>query len=69
MNTQIVTQNDLQEILGYKRPGDIARWLRDNGIHYFYKQGRVFTTIGLIESAGGLLPYSGVETNTQEQIL
>lgn len=69
MNNQIITQTDLEEMLGYKRAGDIARWLRDNKIKYFYKQGRIFTTIGLIEAAVGLFPSGKAEEYVTEQIL
>lgn len=69
MNKQIITQTDLEEMLGYKRAGDIARWLRDNEIKYFYKQGRIFTTIGLIEAAVGLFQSANAEGSIAEQIL
>ena len=69
MNTLIVTQSDLEEMLGYVRLGDIAKWLRDNQIKYFYVWGRIFTTVRLIEAAAGLVVIDYSEYRSSEPIL
>jgi hypothetical protein len=69
MNTHIVTQTDLEEMLGYVRPGDIAKWLRDNQIKYFYERGRIFTTVRLIEAAAGLVVIDHPDYRNPEPIL
>lgn len=52
MSSQLLTQSDLANWCGYKRQGDIERWLRDEGIKFFrVRDGKISTTIGLIEAA------------------
>ena len=44
---------DLKQITGYERSGDIKTNLEKQGITIFVgKDGRIFTTKGLIEAAG-----------------
>ncbi len=48
---------DLQQLTGYERMADVERCLRDQGIRYFRgRHGVLWTTLGLIEAAGGLTP-------------
>jgi hypothetical protein len=55
MNT-VVTFPQLCEITGYERSGDVERCLRAQGIRMFKGKGGVpWTTIDLINAAGGLL--------------
>lgn len=57
MRGPIVEWEDICAITGYERPADAARCLRDQGIKVFEgRSGRPWTTVGLIEAAGGLLP-------------
>lgn len=57
MRGSIVECEDICAITGYERPADAARCLREQGIKVFEgRNGRPWTTIGLIEAAGGLLP-------------
>lgn len=50
-----ITTEDLLELTGYEREGDLRRALDDQHIPYFLgKGGKPWTTIGLIESAKGL---------------
>jgi hypothetical protein len=54
MRGSIVETDDLCEITGYERPGDAARCLRDQGICIFNGRRGPWTTVGLIEAAGGV---------------
>lgn len=44
----------LMEITGYQRPADVARCLREQGVHVFEGRCGPWTTIELINLAGGL---------------
>lgn len=46
---------DLREITGYERVGDVRRCLERQNIRYFFGRDGVWTTIGLVEAAGGLM--------------
>ena len=62
-NTNILTQDDLEEITDYRQTADIARCLREQGVRVFTgKGGKVWTTIQLINAAGGVTP--GESTNS-----
>jgi hypothetical protein len=52
----ILTTTDLLAITGYDRPGDAARKLRAQGIHVFEGKDGIFTTLELVNAAGGVLP-------------
>lgn len=52
----ILTTADLLAITGYDRPGDAARKLRAQGVHIFEGKDRIFTTVDLLNAAGGVLP-------------
>jgi hypothetical protein len=47
---------DLQELTGYNRLSDVERCLDQAGIRYFRGKGGIWTTMGLIEAAGGIKP-------------
>lgn len=52
---------DLERLTGYKRQGDLEKWLRQNGVLFFRGQGgRVWTTVDAVNRALGL-------THTGEQ--
>jgi hypothetical protein len=55
----ILTTADLLAITGYDRPGDAARKLRAQGIHVFEGKDGIFTTIELVNAAGGVFPATG----------
>lgn len=60
MRGALVELEDLQAITGYDRSADIERCLKSQGIRVFYgRNGQLFTTLGLIEAAGGLTPANG----------
>lgn len=54
MRGSIVETEDLCEITGYARPADAAKCLRSQGIRVFDGRRGPWTTVGLIESAGGV---------------
>lgn len=55
------------EITGYKQVGDLEKCLKKQGIRFFYgKPGVIWTTLSLIEAAGGLKP---VNDNQKPEIL
>jgi hypothetical protein len=54
MRGSIVETADLCEITGYERPADAAKCLRSQGIRVFDGRRGPWTTVGLIESAGGI---------------
>jgi hypothetical protein len=57
VNAGILKLADLLEILGFEHAGQVERCLRQQGIRYFHgKGGAPWTTIDLIDQAGGLNP-------------
>jgi hypothetical protein len=52
----LVTFDDLKATTGYARLADVERCLKKAGIRYFYGRGGVWTTVDLINAAGGGLP-------------
>lgn len=53
----LVSFDMLSAVTGYERAGDITRSLRQQGIRFFYgKGGLPWTTIDLINAAGGIRP-------------
>lgn len=56
MNTNILTTDDLKIATGYDRQADIEKHLRENNIRYFRSRRGVWTTISLVNAAGGILP-------------
>jgi hypothetical protein len=54
--SHILTTADLLAATGYKRAGDMARELRAQGIKLFEGKDGPWTTIELVNAAGGILP-------------
>ena len=52
--SQVLSTTDLLRATGYKRQSDLERCLREQGVHVFYGKDGVWTTIDLINAAGGL---------------
>ena len=46
----------LSKLTGWHRPGDIVRNLRRQGIHVFEGKDGPWTTLELVNAAGGLKP-------------
>ena len=53
----ILTTEELQKLTGYDRPRDIERCLRDQGVRYFHGKKGPWTTVDLVNAAGGLVQY------------
>lgn len=54
--SEIITAEDLQQVTGYTRVADVERCLQKNNIRYFHSRRGVWTTLSLINAAGGILP-------------
>lgn len=46
--------DDLRALTGYERAADIEKCLQRNRIPYFYGRAGVWTTLALVNAAGGL---------------
>lgn len=56
MRGSLVECADLLAITGYEKPGDAARKLRAQGIRVFEGKDGIWTTLELINAAGGIIP-------------
>lgn len=56
--TGILTFQDLQSITGYNRRADVERILLDQGVRLFRGRTGPWTTLELINQAGGVKPAS-----------
>lgn len=66
----IVSCEQLREITGYKGTIAIAKCLRKQNIPFFYSKNGPWTTIDLINKAGGLKPQkSDAETYNPDNII
>lgn len=65
-NERIILPDDLSHITGYERPGDVERCLRTQGVRYFTGKDGPWTTIDLINAAGGLLSTELQKTGTND---
>lgn len=52
----VLTFQDLQRITGYARRSDVERTLADQGVRLFRGRLGPWTTIDLVNQAGGLRP-------------
>lgn len=52
----VLTFEDLKRITGYGRRADVERILHEQGIHVFRGRTGPWTTVDLINQAGGLRP-------------
>lgn len=51
-STAVLTESQLAESTGYKRRGDLEKYLQEQGIKFFTgKGGKLWTTTGLVEAA------------------
>jgi hypothetical protein len=55
MRGSILESADLLAITGYEKPGDAARALRKQGVHVFEGKAGIFTTVELLNAAGGII--------------
>lgn len=54
--TDVLTFEDLRRITGYTRPADVERNLREQGVRVFRGRTGPWTTVALINHAGGIRP-------------
>jgi hypothetical protein len=54
----VLTFQDLQHITGYQRRSDVERTLIDQGVRIFRGRAGPWTTLDLINQAGGINPAS-----------
>ncbi|WP_082228589.1 DUF4224 domain-containing protein [Pseudomonas moraviensis] len=54
----VLTFQDLQQVTGYQRRSDVERTLIDQGVRIFRGRSGPWTTIDLINRAGGIKPDS-----------
>lgn len=57
-----LTTDDLRELTGYERAGDVERCLTKQGVRYFIGRGGPWTTRELINAAGGIKAAANEET-------
>jgi hypothetical protein len=68
-NASVLSCDDLRAITGYQRAADVERCLRDQGVKIFYGRSGPWTTIELINQAGGLAPATNDDTYDPSAIL
>ena len=56
--SSVLTFDDLKRITGYTRRADVERTLREQGIRLFRGRNGPWTTVELVNHAGGLRPMS-----------
>ncbi len=56
MRGSVLETADLLAITRYQKPGDAARCLRAQGIKVFEGKDGIWTTIELVNAAGGIVP-------------
>lgn len=56
--SSVLTFDDLKRITGYIRRADVERTLREQGIRLFRGRNGPWTTVELVNQAGGLRPMS-----------
>ena len=65
----IITGEHLKEAMGYQNMADVEKKLVSRGIRFFPgKPGHIWTTLDLINAAGGLSPTSNEEKETSNKI-
>jgi len=66
MNSNILTFEELQKLTHCERMGDVQRHLEKDGIRYFHGRKSIWTTISLVNAAGGIV---GEQQQSNERIL
>lgn len=54
-NQNVITFEDLKIVTGYERAGDVEKCLQRDGIRYFTNRKGVWTTLALVNAAGGIV--------------
>lgn len=65
----ILEFEDLKRITGYTRLADVERCLSNQGVRVFFGRGGVWTTLDLINAAGGIRRAAGVEEDLYDASL
>ncbi|WFF40428.1 DUF4224 domain-containing protein [Salinicola endophyticus] len=65
----VLSCDDLRAITGYQRPADIERCLSEQGIRVFRGRLGPWTTLDLVNQAGGLRPANNDETYDPDTLL
>lgn len=60
-NSNLVSIEDLKEVMGYERSGDVEKKLIGCGVHVFPGKNGPWTTVDLLNAAGGLIPSKNEE--------
>ncbi|SDK70709.1 DUF4224 domain-containing protein [Billgrantia gudaonensis] len=68
-NSAVLSCEDLKAITGYRRAGDVARCLREQGVRVFHGRTGPWTTVDLINQAGGLEPRTDTEELNPRNVL
>lgn len=58
----VLTATDLSTLTGYARPADVERCLQKQGVRFFWGKDGPWTTIDLVNAAGGLRQSGNDET-------
>lgn len=54
-NQNVLTFEDLKKLTEYERAGDVERSLQKSGIRYFPSKKGCWTTLALVNAAGGIV--------------
>ncbi len=68
-NANVLSCEDLRAITGYQRAADIERCLVDQGVKVFRGRLGPWTTIDLVNQAGGLTPHAQNDDSYDTNIL
>jgi hypothetical protein len=62
MNPALLDFATLRAVTGYERQADVERCLTKAGIRFFFARSGVWTTLDLVNAAGGIKPASNSDT-------
>ncbi|MBZ5875977.1 DUF4224 domain-containing protein [Chromohalobacter israelensis] len=68
-NSAVLSCEELKAITGYQRPADVARCLREQGVRVFNGRTGPWTTLDLINQAGGLVNGANEEEIDPKKII
>ncbi len=67
--SNIIGAEQLHSITGINQDRALERYLEQSNIRYFPSKNGPWTTIGLIEAAGGLVPITAANSDSADEIL
>lgn len=68
MNPAILDFDTLKAVLNCERQADVERYLNKAGIRFFFARGGVWTTLDLVNAAGGIKSASNSDKYTPSDI-